>query len=109
MTDHTARDRHAELIAGLRQLADYLDTIEPLPLPGWHPGIEYMECRLGANWNRHHNIDEQIARVRTWATHLGVEPIINEVAGTTYWSAARRFGRIKFGITCIDNRLAVAS
>lgn len=108
-TSHTARDRHAELAASLRQLADYLDTIEPLPLPAWHPGVEYMACTLGANWSWTTDPELQIARVCTWATRLGVEPVVSERAGASYWSASRRFGRVKFGITCIDNRLAVAS
>lgn len=99
-TNQQAVDRHRAVITGLRQLADHLDTIEPLPLPAYEH-VALISISMDTGW-QNANAEEKIARLRTWATRLGVEPWIREDDhGLTYWRADRSFGRVQFGVSCV--------
>jgi hypothetical protein len=105
----TEVDRQAAVIAGLRQLADFLETAPKLPLAPTTP----LSFATGANWCDEDSstwevasIDRQIARVRTWAAILDVEvkTSVNEANDATYYNAHRNFGGVDVGISCIEHR-----
>jgi hypothetical protein len=106
-------DRQAAAVAGLRQLADFLEQAPKLPLSSNDTTLGF---RTAANWRDEHSnswgaapMDMQIARVRTWAAILGVEVTVDVAEdGATYYRAERTFGAVVTGISCIDRRTAHA-
>lgn len=100
-------DKRAALVAGLRELADFIESRPELPLA---PHDTVIGFRTGANWAP---LDEaeQIGRVRQWAEILDVEvdTSVNAATGKTHWRADRAFGPVNIGISAITETAAEAS
>ena len=93
MIYHANSEERARLIAGLRQLADFLDQNPDVPAPR-HADVYVFPAR-GSN-------AEMFAEIDVIAEQIGTTASADSPAG--HYSAARDFGPVHYRAVAIPNR-----
>jgi hypothetical protein len=88
MTTHTTSTDRTQLITGLRQLADYLDTHPAIPVTGYGWDLHNFTTREGSDQAGRAEVDHV-------ADLLGREVCDNTADGGHY-TAARAFGPVTY-------------